>query len=147
MKEKLFTSQSGPGEACGRATVAAGRPPMFRPADIILAIGLIIVGFAMSFFLAFGKDDGAQVKVQTAGELYGTYSLDEDQTVTIKQGSHVNEFEIKNGTVRMIHADCHNHDCIQQGAVSRSGETIVCLPNKVVLEVTGGEEEFDVVAQ
>ncbi|MBQ9014536.1 MAG: NusG domain II-containing protein [Firmicutes bacterium] len=120
---------------------------MFRPADIILAVGLIVIGFAMSFFLAFGKDDGAQVTVRTGGELYGVYSLDEDQTVTIKQGSRENEFEIRDGTVRMLHANCHNHDCIQQGSISRTGETIVCLPNKVVLEITGGEEAFDVVAQ
>ena len=123
------------------------RPPMFRPADIILAISLIVIGFVMSFFLVFGGDDGAQVKVQTAGKLYGVYSLGENQTVTIRQGSKINEFEIRDGTVRMIHASCHNHDCIQQGAISKTGETIVCLPNKVVLEVTGGEEEFDVVAQ
>ena len=122
-------------------------PPMFRPADIILAIGLIVLGFAMSFYLAMGQDAGGQVEVRTAGELYGVYSLDQDQTVTVKQGAHVNEFQIKDGQVRMVQANCHNHDCIQQGAISRTGETIVCLPHKVVLEVTGGEEDFDVVAQ
>ena len=126
---------------------AAKQDRMFRPADIILAIGLIVIGFVMSFFLAFGSDDGARVKVLTAGDLYGTYSLDQDQTVTVRRGSHVNEFEIKDGAVRMVHADCRNHDCIQQGTITKTGETIVCLPNKVVLEVTGGEEEFDVIAQ
>ena len=75
------------------------------------------------------------------------YDLDKDQTVTVRQGSHENEFEIRDGQVRMLHANCRNHDCIQQGAISRTGETIVCLPHKVVLEVTGGEEDFDVVAQ
>lgn len=120
---------------------------MFRPADIILAVLLIAIGFAMSFFLAFGKDDGAQVRATADGKLYGVYRLDEDQTVTIRQGARVNEFEIKDGAVRMLHASCRNHDCMQEGAISRTGETIVCLPNKVVLEVTGGEEEFDVIAQ
>ena len=67
-------------------------PPMFRPADIILAIGLIVLGFALSFYLAMGQDEGGQVEVRTAGELYGVYSLDEDQTVTVKQGSSENEF-------------------------------------------------------
>lgn len=129
------------------AFAKSNKPPMLRPADIILAIGLIAVGFVMSFILAFGQDDGAQVKVTAAGELYGIYSLGEDQTVTVKQGSHINEFEIKDGAVRMLHASCHNHDCIQQGAISKTGETIVCLPHKVVLEVVGGEEAFDVIAQ
>lgn len=123
------------------------KPAMFRPADIILAIVLIVIGFAMSFYLAMGKDDGAQVKASLDGKLYGIYALSEDQTVAIKDGSHENEFEIKDGQVRMIRANCHNHDCMQQGSISKTGETIVCLPHKLVLEVTGGEEEFDVIAQ
>lgn len=134
-------------DAASKPNRPPNRPPMFRPADIILGIGLIVVGFVMSFFLAFGQDDGARVEVMTGGKLYGVYSLDEDQTVTIRQDGHVNTFEIKGGAARMTDANCRNHDCMQQGAISKTGETIVCLPHKVVLEITGGEEEFDVVAQ
>ena len=134
-------------ETTGVAAVSAKDPAMFRPADIILAIGLIVIGFAMSFFLAFGRDDGAQVKATVAGKPYGVYNLSEDQTITIRQGSHENVFEIKDGSARMIRANCHGHDCMQESAISRSGETIVCLPHKIVLEVTGGEEDFDVVSK
>lgn len=120
---------------------------MFRPADIVLAVSLIVLGFVLSFFLAFGKDEGTQVTVRLDGKVYGTYALQEDQTVTVRQGSRENVFEIKDGCVRMIRANCHNHDCMQAGAISKTGQTIVCLPHKLVLEITGGEEEFDVVAQ
>lgn len=133
-------------ETVNNSRFAAGQP-LLRPADIILGIGLIVIGFAMSFFLAFGQEDGAQVQVTVAGELYGIYDLNEGQTVSVRQGSKVNEIEIKDGQARMHAANCHNHDCIQEGAISRTGETIVCLPHKVVVEVIGGEEDFDVVAQ
>ena len=133
-------------------TTGSVRPPMFRPADIILAIGLIVIGFVMSFFLVFGGDDGAQIKVQTAGKLYGVYSLDEDQTVTIRQGSKINEFEIKDGAVRMIHASCHNHDCIQQGIVTLENRyerilsnMIICLPNQVTLQLLTPEEVLEMM--
>ena len=134
-----ISGKQGPGAKTGLV--------MFRPADVILAIGLLIAGFAMSFFLAFGQDAGAQVRVMTGGQLYGVYNLGEEQTVTIRQGSHVNEFEIRDGRVRMTGANCHNHDCMQEGAISKTGETIVCLPHKLVLEITGGEEDFDVIAR
>ena len=120
---------------------------MFRPADIVLAIGLILLGFALSFFLAFGKDAGSEVTVRTDGKLYGVYSLEKDQTVTIQQGDAVNVMEIRDGSVRMTRANCENKDCVHSGAISKTGETIVCLPHKIVLEVTGGEEAFDVVSQ
>lgn len=119
----------------------------FRPADLILAIGLIAIGFAMSFFIVTGQDEGTVVVATVDGETYGTYSLKEDRKVTIEKEARTNTFEIKDGRVSMIRSTCHNHDCIREGAMSSTGETIVCLPNKVILEVKGGEEDFDVVAK
>lgn len=121
--------------------------PMFRAADFILAIVLIAAGFLMSFFLSFGNSDGAQLTATADGKLYGTYSLAEDQTITIRHNGHTNRFEITAGKVRMISADCRGHDCIKEGSISKAGETIVCLPNRVVLEISGEKEGFDAISQ
>lgn len=121
--------------------------PMFRTADFILAIVLIAAGFLMSFLLSFGDGDGDQLTATLNGKLYGTYSLAEDQTVTIRHNGHTNRFEITAGKVRMISADCRGQDCIKESSISKAGETIVCLPNRVVLEISGEEEVFDAVSQ
>ena len=77
---------------------------------------------------------------------YGTYSLAKDQVIAI---GDTNVCEIKNGKIKMTEADCPDHLCISQKAVGNSGGTIVCLPNKVVIEgvkAAGSEEaspEFD----
>ena len=42
--------------------------------------------------------------------------------------------EIKDGKVNMIEADCPDHLCMKQKAITDAGGTIVCLPNKVVIE-------------
>lgn len=118
---------------------------MFRKADIILIAVLIIAGFVMSFTLAAGRSDGTTVTVTRDGRLYGTYDLAKDQTVEIREDGGVNTFEIKDGTVRMVEADCHNKDCMQQGVISKTGQTIVCLPHKLVIEITGGEQEYDTI--
>lgn len=47
----------------------------------------------------------------------------------------------------MSYSDCKNQICVEDGKISRTNQSIVCLPNKVVVEITGGEEEFDAVAQ
>lgn len=60
-----------------------------------------------------------------------------------------NVCEIKNGEVRMTDADCPDHLCMKQKAVDSTGGTIVCLPNKVVIEGEKGDSseekasEFD----
>ena len=118
---------------------------MFRKADIILIAVLIIAGFVMSFCLAAGRSDGTSVTVTMDGKLYGIYDLAEDQTVKIEENGNINTFEIKDGTVHMVRADCHGQDCVRQGSISRTGQTIVCLPHKLVIEITGGEKEYDTI--
>lgn len=116
---------------------------MIKKADIILAVALIIVGLAMSYILSFGQESGRELTVSCAGEKFGTYSLLEDREIVIDRNDHINKVTIKNGIVSMSFSDCHGQDCVHQGEISLSGETIICLPNKVVLEITGGEEAYD----
>ena len=58
-----------------------------------------------------------------------------------------NILTIKNGKAKMTDADCPDQLCVHQKAASKNHESIICLPNKVVVEVDGSEEsEFDAVA-
>lgn len=88
------------------------------------------------------------IRITVDGEEYGTYSLSKDQVISI---GDTNVCEIKNGEVKMIEADCPDHLCLKQKAVDSTGGTIVCLPNKVVIEGEKGSgsdktsPEFDTV--
>lgn len=114
-------------------------------ADIILFFCLIALGVALAWFSVAGDVTGAEVVVSVDGKVYGTYDLNKDQTVTIKQNGHMNQFIIKDGTVQMTESTCKNHICIDTGAISRTSQSIVCLPNRVVIEIKGGGE-FDAVS-
>ena len=55
---------------------------------------------------------------------------------------------IKDGEARMEWADCPDQICVDHRAVSRNGESIICLPNQVVVTVASSEEsDVDAVAQ
>ena len=73
------------------------------------------------------------VRITVDGEEYGTYSLAKDQTISI---GHTNICEIKDGQAHMTEATCPDHLCMKQHAIDSKGGTIVCLPNKVVIEGT-----------
>ena len=62
-----------------------------------------------------------------------------------RNGVVTNTLEIRDGCADMTDADCPDKICVNQKAVSRPGETIVCLPNKVVVEVEAdtGETAYD----
>ena len=120
---------------------------MIKKADIILAVALIIAGLVMSYMLSFGQETGSRVEIYSGGELYGVYALDEDREITVTKDGHTNIIAIRNGSMYMKSADCSGHDCISHGRISKTGQSIICLPNKVVAEITGGSSGLDAVAR
>jgi hypothetical protein len=124
-----------------------------RKADIILFIVLVAVGLAASVALAMrGDSAGDKVIIESGGDLYATYSLAEDQTVIVPAPKQVkmdapdtedkydyyNIVEIKDGMVTVTEASCRNQVCVKHSPVSRSGESIVCLPNRLVVRIDSG---------
>ena len=114
--------------------------------DWILA-GAVLAA-ALVFFLINNfviHRDGAVVTVTVEGEIYGTYFLNENQEIDINGTNHLS---IHDGRADMTQADCPDKLCVHQKPISRDRETIVCLPNQVVAEVSGaGAGEVDSVAQ
>lgn len=120
---------------------------MIKKADIILAAGLIIAGLFLSYILSFGQESGSKAEVYADGKLYGVYSLDEDREIAVRNNGHTNIIAIEVGRLYMKSADCSGHDCISQGSISMTGQSIICLPNKVVAQITGGSSGLDAVAR
>lgn len=91
----------------------------------------------------------ASVRVTVDGSVYGTYALGEEQEIPIVQdGVTTNVLTIRDGKADMMEADCPDKLCVHQKAISKNHEMIVCLPNKVVVEVTGSEDNgFDSIAR
>ena len=78
-------------------------------------------------------------------ELYGTYSLWEEQEIAV---GDTNICSIQNGEVRMISADCPDQICVHSNPIFKKGESIICMPNRVVLEITEGENGgMDILAK
>lgn len=114
---------------------------------LIAAAAAIVVLFTISFLLKGAQ--GAQVVITVSGEVYGTYSLREEQEISIViDGVTTNLLVIKDGEADMTEADCPDRLCVHQAAISKNNEMIVCLPNEIVVQVTNGEEsEVDSIAK
>lgn len=110
--------------------------------DIILITILLAsaVLFLVCYYLLFHKE-GAFIQITIDGEMYKTLPLNEDTTITINgfnNGS--NTLQIKDGYASVIDADCPDKLCQKQKKIHYKGESIVCLPNKVIISVISREE-------
>lgn len=109
-----------------------------RRNDIILAAVLLLAGGALTLWLFATRQTGGHVTVTVDGDLLMELPLNEDTQVVIGGEEHSNTLVIQNGTAQVIAADCPDQICVRQGAIQYDGETIVCLPHKLVVAVESG---------
>ena len=119
--------------------------------DIILIVGLLAVAVIIGLAFWMLRGEGDTVVVEIDGKLYGSYALNVDRTVEIRtgeDGKELNLLVIKDGKAYVESATCRDGICAAHRPISRRGESIVCLPHKVVITVklSGGETGPDVVA-
>ena len=116
-----------------------------RKNDWILIAAVLVAAIAwMGIHFFRLPQDAGMVVVCIDGVEYGSWLLTEERTVEI---GGTNRLLIKDGQADMIWADCPDRLCVHQKAITREGESIICLPNKVVVSIVGGRErEVDAVA-
>lgn len=119
-----------------------------RKNDIMLVAAVIIVAALIWAFTRMTQKDGAYAVVTVDGEVYGTYPLDTDTEVRIGDNEHYNVLVIKDGEAEITEASCPDKLCVKQGKAEYDGQSIICLPNKVVVEIKGGKaSDYDAVAK
>lgn len=115
-------------------------------ADIVL-IGLLIIMAFISYIVIFNfmSKHGDVVEVYSQSKLIKKVPLDTDTEFEVKIDNHVNVIRVENGFVFMLDADCPDKLCKKQGKIRNSGETIICLPNKIVIRVEAEKQNSDAV--
>ena len=117
--------------------------------DILLILCILLIASAGVFYLYGLRPSGDTVKVSVDGKEYGVYPLSEDVTEDIytgKNGEYLNRLVIKDGKAYMETANCPDGICVEHSKIFRDGESIVCLPHRVVVTVvTDNQGSPDVV--
>lgn len=116
--------------------------------DILLILLVLAVAAALLVYRAASRENGSSVEVTVDGVLLMTLPLDRDTSVVIGEGDHTNTLVIRGGAASVTAASCPDHVCIKRGAIRFDGETIVCLPNRLVVTVVnGGDSGMDIISQ
>ncbi len=119
--------------------------------DLIFIAALLTMVILAGLAIFFLRGEGDTVVVEIDGKTYGTYLLSENRTVEIRTGEggeELNLLVIKNGQAFVETATCPDGICASHKPIAREGESIVCLPHKVVVTVRLSQsgEAPDVVA-
>ncbi len=114
----------------------------------------ILIGLVLFFSIAFFWVIHSRFKSSTQRSVVLIYEkdrlleedrLDKNKIITILNGRM--QFEIKDARIRVLNSDCPHHICKNMGWIKYNGETIVCVPNQVLIEIKSkGPAVIDAVA-
>lgn len=111
--------------------------------DIIVVAVIVIAAFSAFLIpdiIGKNREGGMAVIIQDNEEIC-RYTLSEDRTVTIHgKDQGYNLILISGGTVDVTDADCPDKLCVRQKSISKNGESIICLPHRLVILIESSEE-------
>lgn len=113
-----------------------------RKNDIFLVASVIILCIIIAVIPFFFSPDGSSVLIYVDGELYAEKSLNENSVTDI---DGLMQVVIENGKAYVKNSVCPNGACEHSAPVSASGESIICLPNKIMIKISG-ETEMDAIS-
>lgn len=117
------------------------KPFKLRKADLILLAVVLVLGAVLAAVL-LRSSGGGVAQVRVAGVVTASYPLDEDASYTITGANGgTNLLVIEDGSARIEEASCPDGVCVHTGRVRRDGQSIVCLPNQVVVEIVSETAE------
>lgn len=118
---------------------------IIRKSDLVLGLALLVFCAVTAWFAYGSGAPGGVIRITVDGEVFGEYPLDQDRTIAVETSFGHNEVTVAAGRAYMSEADCPDGYCLRQhksqGGICSTEQTLVCLPNRVVVSVVQSPEE------
>lgn len=113
----------------------------FRKGDLLAIVLVLVLAAVVALFFVpnRGTTENAMVQIYRDGKLMQELSLESDQSILIT-GEYENTVVIRNGRACIGQSNCPGEDCVHSGWISSPGRSVVCLPNRVEIRITGSSE-------
>lgn len=108
-----------------------------KPFDFILVVFLMIASFIPLLFFVNTHTSGQIAQLRVNNKLVKNFELNKDQVYTYfdKSDDDRNKIEVRDGQIAIVDANCDDQICVRKGFISKTGQTIVCLPHRLVIEI------------
>jgi len=111
---------------------------------LIFSVAVFAAALCVALFLFnASKIRGERANIYKDGKIVQTLDLNTPKEIDL--GTNI--ILVKDGTICVKSATCPDKLCVKQGEISFGGESVICLPNKVVIEVTGKSQDVDAVSR
>lgn len=113
---------------------------------VVIACIIVISSIGVFAYMNLIKGSSHIAEIKQDGKVIRTIDLDKIDTaeeikITYKDGYNI--IRVENGRIRIIDADCPDKLCVKTGWITESGQSVICLPHKLIIKIQGGSKEID----
>ena len=116
---------------------------------LIMIIALIFSLGAVFSFMVLNAPKKNTVRIKSDGKVLYTLDLSREpnRTFEVAYNGSSNTIEIKDGKIRVSHAECPDKTCVGMGWLDSAAMPIVCLPNRLVIEFVDADGGVDTISE
>lgn len=116
---------------------------------LIMIIVLIFSAGVVFSFLVFHAPKKDMVRIKSGDRVLYTLNLsrESNREFDIEYNGSKNTVEIKDGKIRVSHAECPDKTCVKTGWLDSAAMPIVCLPNRLVIEFVDADGGVDAISE
>lgn len=127
--------------------MSKGRPnQVLKLGDIVLIL-MVIIGLAFLSFHLYGNDQGNKEVMIIGQNFRGVYPIEKNRKIEVKGPLGDTIVVIENGKAWIEYSPCREKICMKMGKISRVGQQVVCVPNRVLVEIEGRNGDIDAVSR
>ncbi len=121
---------------------------LMKRMDIVIIVVLLIVSFIPYIMLKnyqsnYKGINYAVISIDGQEKKRVELTKDLDEEFTFKSSYGVNRVVIHDMKIGIVDADCKDEICINEGFIGEDGERIVCLPNRLIIEIVGEQKSSE----
>lgn len=127
-------------------------PPSLRPKPLDALVAAAVVALAVvTALLFYGPRTGAgqlTAVITQHGQTVRTVALtglDKELVIPLDDGTYHLTVRVSGDAAYIADSNCPGQDCVHTGAITRAGQSIVCLPAQVVVSLVSTSSDVDAV--
>ncbi|RKX94799.1 MAG: hypothetical protein DRP84_06110 [Spirochaetes bacterium] len=114
--------------------------------DIVLIL-MVIIGLGFLSFNLYGNDQGNKEVMIIGQNFRGVYPIEKNRKIEVKGPLGDTIVVIEDGKAWIEYSPCREKICMKMGKISRVGQQVVCVPNRVLVEIEGRNGDIDAVSR
>jgi hypothetical protein len=109
---------------------------------LVILLGLFTL---VSWWVLHQRESGHHALIYEDGNQIADIALNTDQTIQVKGPLGISVIEVRNGKIRMAASPCPHQICVRMGQISKAHSSIVCVPNRIVIQIPADDDSLDAI--